>query len=158
MYSGPVRRSEAVDRPRARAYLKRLTTGGSGAVPMRVADWMRRLSGVAGVLVLVMLGLLLWSGDAAACPHDAPSAVAAHGVSHATAMDKMDHGRPMPGRSHHATQPCCTGMACSPMVVGLPSAALVTPIGSSGLRLRWATGPLREGLGVRPDLPPPRLG
>ncbi|CAO3356127.1 hypothetical protein [Azospirillum melinis] len=128
-------------------------------MPMRVADWMRRLSGVAGALVLVMLGLLLWSGDAAAsCPHYAPAAVAAHGVSPAADSGGMDHGRHMPGRTHHATQPCCAGMACAPMVVGLPSAGLTTPAGSSGLRLRWATGPLREGLGVRPDLPPPRLG
>jgi len=126
---------------------------------MRVADWMRRLSWVAGALVLVTLGLLLWSGDAAAfCPHDAPGAVAAHGVSHTTAMDGMDHGRPTPGRSHHATQPCCAGMACAPMVVGLPNAGLLTPADSAGLKLRWAAGPLREGLGVRPDLPPPRLG
>ena len=126
---------------------------------MRVADWMRRLSGVAGALLLVMLGLLLWSGDAAAaCPHDAPAAVAAHGVSPAADSGGMEHGRPAPGRAHHATQPCCAGMACAPMVVGLPNAGLTTPAGSSGLRLRWATGPLREGLGVRPDLPPPRLG
>lgn len=126
---------------------------------MRVADWMRRLSGVAGALVLVMLGLLLWSGNAAAaCPHDAPAAMAVHGVPHAAAMDGMDHGRPAPGRTHHATQPCCAGMACAPMVVGLPSAGLTTPVGSTGLRLRWTTGLLREGLGVRPDLPPPRLG
>ncbi|WP_376958862.1 hypothetical protein ABNQ39_03160 [Azospirillum sp. A26] len=126
---------------------------------MRVADWMRRLGGVAGALLLVMLGLLLWSGDAAAaCPHDAPAAVAAHGVSPAADSGRMDHGRPAPGRPHHATQPCCAGMACASMVVGLPSAGLTTPAGSSGLRLRWATGPLREGLGVRPDLPPPRLG
>ncbi|KAA0597290.1 hypothetical protein J2848_000448 [Azospirillum lipoferum] len=127
---------------------------------MCVVDWMRRLSGIAGALVLVMLGVLLWSGDtAAACPHDAPAAVAMHGVSHATDMDGMDHGRRhTPGRTHHAMQPCCAGMACATMVVGLPSAGLLTPAGSLGLLLRWATGPLREGLGVRPDLPPPRLG
>lgn len=128
-------------------------------MPMRVADWMRRLSGVAGALVLVTLGLLLWSGNAAAsCPHDAPSAVTSHRVPPVADSSGMDHGRPMPGRTHHATQTCCAGMACATMVVGLPGGGLLTPAGSSGLRLRWATGPLREGLGVRPDLPPPRLG
>jgi hypothetical protein len=129
---------------------------------MRVADWMRKLSGSTGAVVLVMLGLLLWSGTAtAACPHDGPGlpvAVAEHGASHTTDANKIDHGRQLPGRTHHAMQPCCAGMACATVAVGLPSAEVLTPVGSLGLRLRWAIGPLHEGLGVRPDLPPPRLG
>lgn len=162
MGRNPIRLSEAVDRPYPRAYLKRLTTSGSGTVPMCVAGWMRRLSGIAGAVVLVMLGLLLWSGTAtAACPHDGPGSpaiVAAHGASHATDANKIDHGRQLPSRTHHATQPCCAGMACAAVAVGLPSAEVLTPVDSSGPRLRWTAGPLREGLGVRPDLPPPRLG
>jgi hypothetical protein len=161
-----VLRSEVVDRLGPRTYLKRLTTSGSGAVPMRVADGMRRLGGVAGALALVMLGLLLWSGvAAAACPHErpgSPAAVAPHGMSHGAshAMDatRIDHGRQAPGRPHHAVQPCCAGMACAAVPVGLPGAELASPLGSAGPRLDWAAGLLQEGLGLRPDLPPPRLG
>lgn len=133
---------------------------------MRVADWMRRLGGVVGAMVLVMLGLLLWSGAAtAACPHErpgSPAAVAAHAMSQSTshAMDanRIDHGRQAPGRPHHAVQPCCAGMACAAVPVGLPGAGLASPLGSAGSKLGWADGLLREGLGLRPDLPPPRLG
>lgn len=131
---------------------------------MRVADWMRRLGGVAGALVLVMLGLLLWSGAAtAACPHErspvpvAPHAMS-HGTSHATDANRIDHGRPTPGRPHHAVQPCCAGMSCAAVPVGLPGAGMTSPFGSAGPKLGWASGPLREGLGLRPDLRPPRLG
>nr|WP_295828542.1 hypothetical protein [uncultured Azospirillum sp.] len=135
-------------------------------MPMRVADWMRRLGGVAGAMVLVMLGLLLWSGVAtAACPHErpgSPAAVAPHAMSHGTShtMDanRFDHGRQAPGRPYHAVQPCCAGMACAAVPVGLPGAELASPRGSAGPKLGWAAGPLREGLGLRPDLPPPRLG
>ncbi|WP_174757300.1 hypothetical protein [Azospirillum oryzae] len=135
-------------------------------MPMRVADWMRRLSGVAGAMVLVMLGLLLWSGAAAAaCPHERPGSPAAvaspamsHGTSHAMNTNRIDHGRQAPGRPHHAVQPCCAGMACAAVPVGLPGAEMASPLGSAGPRLVWAAGPLREGLGRRPDLPPPRLG
>lgn len=131
-------------------------------MPMRVADWMRRLGGVAGAMVLVMLGLLLWSGAAAAaCPHErpgSPAAVTSRANSHAMDANRIDHGRQAPGRPHHAVQPCCAGMACAAVPVGLPGAELASPLGSAGPRLVWAAGPLREGLGRRPDLPPPRLG
>ncbi|WP_146203720.1 hypothetical protein [Azospirillum sp. TSO5] len=131
-------------------------------MPMRVADWIRRLGGIAGAMVLVMLGLLLWSGAAtAACPHErpgSPAAVASHGTSHAMHANRVDHGRQAPGRPHHAVQPCCGGMTCAAVPVGLPGAELASPLGSAGPRLGWAAGPLREGLGLRPDLPPPRLG
>ncbi|MBY6261545.1 hypothetical protein EI613_06325 [Azospirillum sp. 412522] len=137
-------------------------TGGSGAVPESVTDWMRRLGGIAGAMVLVMLGLLLWSGAAAAaCPHDragSSAAVASHHVSHAMGAERTGNGRYMPGRSHHALQPCCAGMACAALAVGLLDAEVMSPPGSTGPRLGWASGPLREGLGLRPDLPPPRLG
>lgn len=129
---------------------------------MRVADWMRRLGGVAGAMVLVMLGLLLWSGAAtAACPQErpgSPAAVASHVNSHAMDANRIDHGRQAPRRIHHAVQPCCAGMACAAVPVGLPGAELASPLGSAGPKLGWAAGLLREGLGLRPALPPPRLG
>ncbi|SMF72802.1 hypothetical protein SAMN02982917_4213 [Azospirillum oryzae] len=135
-------------------------------MPVRVADWMRMLGGVARAMVLVMLGLLLWSDMAtAACPHERPEAAAAvathgmsHGTSHAMDANRIDHGRQAPGRPHHAVQPCCAGMACAAVAVGLPGAELASPLGSAGPKLDWAAGLLREGLGLRPDLPPPRLG
>ncbi|PWC85791.1 hypothetical protein TSH100_14530 [Azospirillum sp. TSH100] len=134
---------------------------------MRVADWMWRLCGGTGVLVLVILGLLLWSDAAtAACPHDRraePAAAAAYGMSHASDpkmadVNGMNHDRQAPGRTHHALQSCCAGMACATVAIGLPNAEVLTPVASTGSHLGWAAGPLREGLGVRPDLPPPRLG
>lgn len=142
---------------------------------MCVADWMRRLTSIAGMVVLVMLSLLLWSDAAfAACPHGmqvSPAApvhvTAPQDGSHAAAdtmtavkaaAGKMDPGRQAPGRSHHAVQPCCAGMACSAMAIGLPGAELTSPVVLAGQRLGWSAGPLREGLGTRPDLPPPRLG
>ncbi|WP_451974252.1 hypothetical protein [Azospirillum endophyticum] len=126
-------------------------------------------------MLLVILGLLLWSGAAAAaCPHGLPDAPAAtvstpthsatpQRVSHAATADKMvadrmGHNRQMPGRSHHGVQPCCAGMACAAMPVGLPATAMMSPLGSARLRLGWPAGPLHEGLGLRPALPPPRQG
>ncbi|WP_148294442.1 hypothetical protein [Azospirillum sp. B506] len=110
-----------------------------------------------------MLGLLLWSdAAAAACPHErqeAGVAVAAppH-MPYRIDIGMPDSGHHMPGRQHHAVQPCCAGMVCAAVAVALPGAEVASPVGVAGLRLAWAAGPLREGLGVRPDLPPPRLG
>ncbi|KAA0583205.1 hypothetical protein FZ983_00855 [Azospirillum sp. B21] len=129
---------------------------------------------MAGTVVLAMalgmLVLLLWQGTAvAACPHDGYSpSPAAKAPQHLQSAAITDHARQVPAQSqgsghqeaaHHAVlQPCCGGMACAAMTAVVPGGELVVPVVLARSMPGWPAGPLREGQGVRPDLPPPRLG
>ena len=139
-------------------------------MPICVADWLRRLTGMAGAVALAMLVLLLWQGGAAAaCPHGgdstSPAAMAQHHVQSAA---KTDHVRAVPAHSqgsglqgsgkHGVLQPCCGGMSCASMAVAAPGEELAAPVDLVRSVTGWPAGPLHEGQGVRPDLPPPRLG
>lgn len=139
-------------------------------MPICVADWLRKLTGIAGAVALAMFGLLLWQGTAvAACPHDSGSpSDAAMAQHHVQSVAKADHVCPVPvhpqGSGHQGSgphgvpQPCCGGMACAVMAVAPPVDWLMAPVELARSMQSWPAGPLREGQGVRPDLPPPRLG
>lgn len=143
-------------------------------MPICVADWLRKLTGMAGAVALAvalaMLVLLLWQGTAvAACPHDGDSPLpAATAQQHQQSAAMTHHVRPVPaqsqgsgrqGSAHHGVlQPCCGGMACAAVTAPAPGEELVVPVVLARSMPGWPAGPLREGQGVRPDLPPPRLG
>ncbi|MFP5514704.1 MAG: hypothetical protein ACLGJC_16680 [Alphaproteobacteria bacterium] len=138
-------------------------------MPICVTDWLRRLTVIAGAVALAMFGLLLWQGIAvAACPHDGGSpSDAAMAQHHVQSVAKADHVCPVPAHPqgaglhgsgpHGVLQPCCGGMACAAMAVAAPADGLKAPVGLARSMRGWPPGPLREGQGVRPDLPPPRL-
>ena len=139
-------------------------------MPISVADWLRKLTCIAGAVVLAMFGLLLWQGTAvAACRHDGGShSDAAKAQHHVQSVAKAEHVCSVPllpqGSGHRGSgahgmlQPCCGGMACAVMAVAAPGEELMAPVGLARAMPGWPAGPLREGQGVRPDLPPPRLG
>ncbi|WP_455171881.1 hypothetical protein [Azospirillum largimobile] len=148
-------------------------TTGSVAVPTCVSSRLRRLTGIAGALALAMLALLLWQGGAAACPHGghgdgpAPAAMAQHHLqSTADHCPSAPAHRQAPGGiggsqgsyPYGALQPCCGGLACAAVAVAAPGEGLTVPSELAAPAPGWPAGPLRKGQGVRPDLPPPRLG
>ena len=148
-------------------------------MPLRFAERMRGLRiGIwapalpPGLILCLILGLclgfVLWSGTAsAACPHvepgaavsapaDAPSIdIAPNDALHG--LSAPSHGRHAQDKHHKAVPSCCTGMACASMHAGLPAGGAAVPVRPAGASLPWAVVLLGEGLGLRPDLPPPRL-
>ncbi|WP_372398658.1 hypothetical protein ABMY26_18570 [Azospirillum sp. HJ39] len=145
-------------------------------MPLRFAERMRGLRiGIGapvlllGLILCLIPGFALWSGTAsAACPHGEPgAAVSVPADALSTDMAPSDaghslsapsHGRHAQDKHHKAVPSCCTGMACASMHAGLPAGGAAVPVRPARASLPWAAVLLREGLGLRPDLPPPRLG
>jgi len=131
-----------------------------------------------GVLALAVL--LLSSGGASAAPRQAMGQAMGHAMPGHAAQDHAAHRH---AASQHAAQtavaavvlsmpdggapchhgqdrtlpPCCVGVACVAMPVGLAAETLPAPEPGRGDG-RPTGSRLPEGVGVPPDLPPPRLG
>ncbi|WP_146210784.1 hypothetical protein [Azospirillum sp. TSO35-2] len=119
-----------------------------------------RMAGVAGAWTLGMLALavLLWTGAAsAACPHGgaaiSPSMTSSSAV--ASVPPSVDAGA-----SRHAARPavppCCAGTTCTAMQAAVIGVGLAVGGHPGRSPVSWRSASLNDGLGIRPDLPPPR--
>ncbi|MGF7173575.1 hypothetical protein [Azospirillum doebereinerae] len=112
--------------------------------------------------VLALAVLLSWSGGASAMANHKASAHAAHQHATGTAtpvarLSMPDDAAPCHHGQGRARPPCCAGLACVAMPVGLAAESLSAPEPGRGAD-RPAGASLLDGVGVPPDLPPPRLG
>lgn len=118
-----------------------------------------RLAGLLAVAVL-----LLWSAVASAAPspqgghRHAAQAVPVAAAATAQSLAMPSGALPCHHQPARSVPPCCGGPACLSMHVGLVTDGNLALPPSPGAAERPGTGALPDGVGVPPDLPPPRLG
>jgi hypothetical protein len=130
---------------------------------MRAGLWTRlgwAVPALASVLAVAVL--LLWSGGASAMPGHDVSGHAARTHAARTAvpvavLSLPDAAAPCHHGQDRTLPPCCAGLACVVLHVGLAAETLPVPEPGRGTD-RPSGVSLLEGVGVPPDLPPPRRG
>jgi hypothetical protein len=134
---------------------------------MRLGRWGGRLGVTAALVMALALGFVLWPGLASAetvshSGHAGHRHMASAPASVEAAMVHVWSGdvdrAPCHPASTPSIPPCCAGASCLSMHVGLAAVSLFPVMAAVDAPDRPVGGPLFEGIGEPPDLPPPRWG